>query len=69
MENLCNIARSLMRRDEYIGYGGGMIWRISRYNNPGTELAWRCASNKGPHDVIFAGTLQGISEKLRRLYD
>lgn len=38
MRNYPNIEKSVFRRGDYVGYGGGAVWNISR---PHKKAQWR----------------------------
>jgi hypothetical protein len=62
MSRYTNIERSVFRHREYVGYGGGVVWRIRRFGRSGWHA---CPSNP---EVIYMptvkATLREVSEYL-----
>ena len=54
-----NIEKSAFRRGEYVGYGGGALWRISR---PHRRAQWVAVSDVGGYMPCHRDTLQEISD-------
>lgn len=65
MKAYLNIERSAFRRGEYVGYGGGKVWRITKSNSSfGT---WHAHNQDNWNDQFFAFGLQSVSNKLSEL--
>jgi hypothetical protein len=63
MRNLHNIEKSGFRRGEYVGYGGGRVWRIWQRD----RHAWTAHAQGLPYvSEIRAETLTAMSDKLAR---
>jgi len=62
MKNYHNIEKSGFHRGQYVGYGGGQVYRIIKrktgYGN------WLACNQKDPKDQITAFTLAGMSNLL-----
>jgi hypothetical protein len=56
---MSNIEKSAFRPGQYVGYGGGTVWRISRHGRD-----YWAAIAQGRPDVFSARTLRDISAKL-----
>lgn len=54
-----NIEPSRFRKGEYVGYGHGTVWRITRQVN-----GWRATPRDGGGTHVSAPTLAGISARL-----
>jgi hypothetical protein len=66
MKNYSNIKKSTFRNGEYVGYGGGTVWRIFRY----TSKSWQAsAKDFSPlrRNYIVSGTLFQMSAVLDKL--
>ena len=59
MRYLFNIEKSGFRPREYVGYGGGRMWRIRKHGCGGWETY--------APDYMRADTLEKLSEKLAAL--
>ncbi len=65
-----NIEKSAFNRGEYVGYGGGLVWRIARSNSSfGNWTARPCEHTCGDsqtlrNTIIFAWRLKDLSAKL-----
>lgn len=57
-----NIEKSGFTRGEYVGYGGGAVFRIRR----GQVEGWKAIENDGPR-VLYGKTLAALSAKLSAL--
>ena len=66
LNNLHNIEKSAIRRFEYVGYGGGAVFRI-RKNGCGNWEAIPRVWPEGLNAFLVAGTLAKISAKLEAL--
>jgi hypothetical protein len=55
------VEKSAFRRGEYIGYGGGQVWRIVRGDQ------WRAAPKSFPAPLIYGRTLRDIDRQLQAL--
>ena len=68
MQNLSNIEKSAFKPGEYVGYGAGTVWRISR-----NDIGWRAASRGEILDgypslhVLCRATLRELSNALTEL--
>lgn len=66
MKSLLNIEKSAFRHGEYIGYGGGIVWRVYKQG----RLDWR-AFPRNAHEIgwrcLFGKTLTEISNKLNEV--
>ena len=68
MKNFYNIEKSAFRHGEYIGYGGGLVWRVYKQGRKDWRafprnahgIGWRC---------LFGNTLTEISNKLQNVKD
>jgi hypothetical protein len=56
-----NIEKSAFRRGQYVGYGGGTAWRISKGDQ------WRAAPLHLPLPMLYGRTLRDISAQLDKL--
>jgi hypothetical protein len=56
---MSNIEKSAFRPGQYVGYGGGTVWRISRHGRD-----YWAAIAQGRPDVFSARTLRDISVRL-----
>lgn len=63
MPSLHNIERSAIRRFEYVGYGGGLAWRV-RKDGCGS---WEALPPGAEHTYMRAPTLARLSAKLEAL--
>lgn len=69
MKSLHNIEKSAFNRGEYIGYGAGMVWRITKSNSSfGTwcarPLPHTCANIRAVNSLVYAFRLDELSRKL-----
>lgn len=62
MKNYHNIEKSAFRHGEYVGYGGGKVWRISKSNSSFGN--WYAHEQYNVNNKIYAFGLQSMSEKL-----
>jgi len=60
-----NIEKSGFRKGEYVGYGGGRVWRISKSTSSSGN--WLARNQNNPNDFIYAFGLKKLSEKLAAL--
>jgi len=65
MKAYLNIERSAFRRGEYVGYGGGKVWRITKSNSSFGN--WHAHNQDNWNDQFFAFGLQSVSNKLSEL--
>ena len=63
-----NIEKSAFRHGEYIGYGGGKVWRIRKTNSTYGNWIARDQNDNALWDPIYAFRLKEMSEKLEALY-
>lgn len=56
-----NIEKSGFRRGEYVGYGSGRVWKITRFNN-----GWRAYTQDSPYEERRASTLEGLSPLIEK---
>lgn len=63
MKNLLNIEKSGFHRGEYVGYGGGTVWRVYRH----AKTVWYAVPRDNFLSRISASTLAGLSTKLEGL--
>lgn len=59
-----NIEKSAFRKGEYVGYGGGRVWRIKRVGSYIRGKVWRAETRDMPYDVIVARRLDEMSTAL-----
>jgi hypothetical protein len=66
MKSLPNIEKSAFRRHEYVGYGGGCVYRVRKCGTGGWE-AWlgNGALDGMSQGYLRARTLEAMSLKLR----
>ena len=65
MKNYHNIEKSAFRRGEYVGYGGGFVWHISKSNSSFGN--WYAHERDNVSRKIYAFGLQSMSDKLAAL--
>jgi hypothetical protein len=66
MQSLPNVEKSAFRPREYVGYGGGIVWRIRKHGCGGWE-AWSQADNYNTAaPYVRAETLAKVSELIAR---
>ena len=65
MKSYLNIEKSGFHRGEYVGYGGGKVWRITKSNSSfGT---WFARNQDNANDYFFAFGLDSVSKQLHAL--
>jgi hypothetical protein len=65
MKSYSNIEKSAFRHGEYVGYGGGKVWHISKSNSSfGT---WFARNQDNANDYFFGFGLQSMSNQLHAL--
>ena len=64
MQSDPNIEKSAFQRGEYVGYGGGRVWRIRKITN-----GWiaRASGNFLSYTEYFQPTLASLSDLLGKL--
>lgn len=60
-----NIEKSAFRHGEYVGYGGGKVWRIGKSRTSFGN--WSAYNQENYNEKIFAFGLASLSEKLENL--
>lgn len=65
MKNYHNIEKSAFRRGEYVGYGGGIVWHISKSTSSFGN--WFAHDQHDYNRKIYAFGLQSMSDKLSAL--
>jgi hypothetical protein len=62
-----NIDKSAFRHGDYVGYGGGIVWRITK--STGSYGKWFAYPANDPSNkaTFYAWTLPGMSEKLKQV--
>ena len=65
MKNLLNIEKSAFRPGQYVGYGGGHVWRIRRSNS--SYGNWWAQSQSDPNRQLRAWRLEELSAELSAL--
>jgi hypothetical protein len=65
MKNLHNIEKSAFREGQYVGYGGGHVWRIRRSNS--SYGNWWAQSTTEHNSQLWAWRLSDLSDKLSAL--
>jgi hypothetical protein len=65
MQSMHNIEKSAFRRFEYVGYGGGQVWRVRKHGCGGWEA---CPQDQffGCEGSLRAATLGAISTLLAK---
>lgn len=66
MKSYTNIEKSAFRKGEYVGYGGGRVWRIKRVGSYLKGHVWRAEPTTGRYrdDMIVARRLDEMSTAL-----
>jgi hypothetical protein len=65
-----NIEKSAFNKGEYVGYGGGVVWRIRRAHSSfgkwcARPLEYTCGNNdKLKNTIVYAFRLRDMSDKL-----
>lgn len=62
MKNYHNIEKSVFRHGEYVGYGGGKVWHISKSKS--SLGNWYAHEQHNVNNKIYAFGLQSMSDKL-----
>ena len=70
MKNYPNIEKSAFKRGAYVGYGGGLVWHITKSNSSygswaASPINW--ITNTDLNKSVFAFGLDRMSEKLSSL--
>lgn len=60
-----NIEKSAFRHGQYVGYGGGKVWRISKSNSSFGN--WFAHNQDDFNEKLYAMKLKEMSEKLAEL--
>lgn len=60
-----NIEKSAFRHGQYVGYGGGKVWRISKSNSSFGN--WFAHNQDDFNEKLYAMRLKEMSEKLAEL--
>lgn len=60
-----NIEKSAFKRGEYVGYGGGKVWRIRKTLFGGWK--WAAHVTDGDYDTVYADRLSDMSTKLDKM--
>lgn len=55
------IEKSAFRRGEYVGYGGGCVWRIIKGDQ------WRAVPKQVEHSMLYGRTLRDLDAQLQAL--
>lgn len=69
MQNFSNIEKSGFHKGQYVGYGGGAVWRITKSNSSyGTWTArWHNGDRRFENTFLHAFRLSDMSTKLADL--
>lgn len=62
MKNYYNIEKSAFRHGEYVGYGGGKVWHISKSSSSFGN--WYAHEQNNVNNKIYAFGLKSMSDKL-----
>jgi len=62
---MLNIEKSAFRHGQYVGYGGGKVWRISKSNSSFGN--WFAHNQDNFNEKLYAMKLKELSEKLAEL--
>ena len=65
MRSFTNLEKSGFCKGEYIGYGGGKVWRIAKSNS--SYGNWCAHAQNEPNNYFFAWRLVDMSAKLTAL--
>lgn len=63
--SLHNIEKSAFRKGEYVGYGGGKVWRIKKTNN--SNANWFAHNRDKYNEQLWAMRLTDMQKQLETL--
>jgi hypothetical protein len=65
MKSMFNIEKSGFRRGEYVGYGGGKVWRIKKTNSSFGN--WFAHNQDSYNEQLYAMRLSDLQAKLEAM--
>lgn len=66
MKSFPNIEKSVFRKGQYVGYGGGFVWRITKSTS--SFGVWCARNTSKENTMLWAWTLAEMSNKLSKKF-